>query len=214
MGGQAVLPLSMQMGENGEATHLEVFLTRYDAGDYQVCDFYNYALGETVSGFMSRLFVKGIAAESKSPLEALFKAKNTTAKGWDNPQGRSPFRHPLCCALLTGLNRSARRLRLVEVENPLRQNSSHLRDTTLDPYRRVRVGSGWNFACAGSGVDELDIAIANDAACKSQFPFHLHGLAVDERWRSIREQFIKVGYDLVVCWIQVDQWRLAIALWI
>jgi len=28
-------------------------------------------------------------------------------------------------------NRSARRLRLVEVENPLRQNTSHLRDTTL-----------------------------------------------------------------------------------
>ena len=78
--GEAVILLRVRMGDSDGASYLDVFTTRDPAGSFRVRDFFNMALGENMSTLSSRLIAKALAAESKSPLEAMFGGNRAKAK--------------------------------------------------------------------------------------------------------------------------------------
>lgn len=80
---EAVALLRVRMGDTEGATYLDVFTTRDNAGKYRVRDFFNQALGERMSTLSSRMLAKGLAAESKSPLEVFLKGNRTSGKDFD-----------------------------------------------------------------------------------------------------------------------------------
>lgn len=71
------------MGDNDGTTYLDVFITRVNAGNFHVRDFFNQALDERMSTLSSRMLAKSLDAESKSPIEGFFKGNRTNVKDFD-----------------------------------------------------------------------------------------------------------------------------------
>lgn len=80
---EPVVLLRVRMGDTEGATYLDVFTTRDNAGNFHVRDFFNQALGERMSTLSSRMLAKGLAAESKSPIEGFLRGNRTNGKDFD-----------------------------------------------------------------------------------------------------------------------------------
>ena len=81
--GETVLLMRMRDAASAGASYMDVFLTRGADGAFRVRDIFNYALGEKVSDVMARLMAQGVAANSQSPLEKIFKGKTAPAGGFE-----------------------------------------------------------------------------------------------------------------------------------